>query len=170
MVCPFDTTVTPSCADRPAVPARQHRRTFALLDEEPGNRRDDGCLAAAADAKIADAHDWLAEPPAARRIAAVPAATPRGGRAVEQARWVQSVNQSEGTNDAAARRRRRDLCDDGQGLFLGAAIRLDERPRRGAEPRAANRIRQQAQQRLVEMLGQTPAPPRRWPETCRRFP
>ncbi len=90
---------------RPAVAARQHRRTFTLLDEEPGNRRDDRRLAAAADAEVADAHDRLAQPSATRRVAAVPSATPRGGRAVEQARWVQSVNQSEGTNDAAARGR-----------------------------------------------------------------
>ena len=67
------------------------------------------------------------------------------------------MHQSEGADHAAlspGRLRaggRHEVGNHGERLVLGSAVGLDERPRRGAKPRAPDRVGQQREQRLFEL-------------------
>src|SRR5262245_11525633 len=63
---------------------------------------------------------------------------------------VQSLHESEGTHDAVAGRREQ-LRDDGERLVLRTAVGVHQRTRSRAEPGAANRIRHQRAQGVVEL-------------------
>src|SRR6187431_1562012 len=66
-------------------------------------------------------------------------------------RGFTSMNQSEGTDDAASAFARRERGDDGERLVLGAAIGLDQRPGRRAEASPAHRIGDERAQLFLEL-------------------
>ena len=123
------------------------------LEEQPRDVADHGRLAAAADAEVADADDRARQPSIDATGARVPPPPPDRDRAVHRAEGVNQCTSRKGRTTPPGRRarRRQEVGDDRERLVLRAAIGLDQRPRRRAEPRAPHRIGHQRQQRLVEL-------------------
>ena len=148
---PSLTITTPSSTISPRVSAAQNRRALAHLEQHARDFGRERRLAAAADREIADADDGRGETaPQMRPALVVAPAAPRDSAVKKMQQTVQWTTRNGRTTPIDPPRSGSSCAMIGEALVFGAAIRLDQRARRGAEPRAPHRIGQQRQQRLFE--------------------